>query len=203
MTTSIEISTVALNTIQVLSEAPPTIELQQSAPATLEVSLATIGPRGEKGETGATGLKGDTGPIGPQGDKGIKGDTGPQGPQGPQGVQGPQGIQGIKGDKGDQGDTGTAGPIGQTGPGVAAGGLTNQYLKKNSDTDYDTSWVDIVSNDLNNMAALGLDDGVFVRQNVYVQPSTPTFAPGQVGLWVQTGMGADGTDFTLWFEDVL
>lgn len=62
MNTAIEISTVALNTIQVISEAPPTIELQQSIPATLEVSLATIGPRGEPGVQGVPGIQGVAGP---------------------------------------------------------------------------------------------------------------------------------------------
>ena len=33
---------------------------------------------------------------------------------------------------------------GATGPGVAAGGTTGQFLKKNSSTDYDTSWTDTI-----------------------------------------------------------
>lgn len=56
MTTSIEISTVALNSIQVTSTEPPTIEVQQAAPALLEVSLATIGPKGEQGAQGVPGV---------------------------------------------------------------------------------------------------------------------------------------------------
>jgi hypothetical protein len=61
MTTSIEISTVALNSIQVTSTEPPTIEVQQAAPASLEVSLATIGPKGEQGVPGV-GIQGIPGP---------------------------------------------------------------------------------------------------------------------------------------------
>lgn len=42
-----------------------------------------------------------------------------------------------KGVKGDKGDTG---PQGEVGPGVASGGSENQFLQKNSATDYDTKW---------------------------------------------------------------
>lgn len=44
----------------------------------------------------------------------------------------------IKGPKGDKGD---AGPKGDTGEGVPSGGATGQVLKKKSNTDYDTEWV--------------------------------------------------------------
>lgn len=40
------------------------------------------------------------------------------------------------------GGAGTTGATGPTGPGVAAGGTTGQFLKKNSSTDYDTAWAD-------------------------------------------------------------
>lgn len=71
-------------------------------------------------------MKGDTGAQGPQGLKGDTGATGAQGPQGLQGIQGPAGA------------TGATGPAG---PGVPAGGTTGQSLRKNSATDYDTTWV--------------------------------------------------------------
>lgn len=63
---------------------------------------------------------------------GMKGDTGPQGPQGEQGVQGVQGIQGPKGD------------TGATGQGISPGGTEGQVLAKNSDTDYDTKWINVL-----------------------------------------------------------
>ncbi|MGI9143331.1 MAG: hypothetical protein ACR2IJ_09115 [Fluviibacter sp.] len=66
MTTSIEISTVTLNSIQVTSAEPPIIEVQQVAPASIEVSLATIGPKGEQGLQGVPG-------VGIQGIQGIPG----------------------------------------------------------------------------------------------------------------------------------
>lgn len=51
-----------------------------------------------------------------------------------------RGIPAIKGEKGDTGDTGPQGPKGDTGTGVPPAGLTNQVLKKNSNTDYDFKW---------------------------------------------------------------
>lgn len=55
------------------------------------------------------------------GDKGDTGATGPQGLQGPQGIPGPNGV------------------------GVPTGGAAGQVLAKNSNTDYDTEWVDQTS----------------------------------------------------------
>lgn len=109
------------------------------------------------GPTGPTGPTGPEGPAGADGTNGVDGATGPQGEQGEQGPQGIQGIQGIQGVKGDTGDTGPQGPTGPTGatgsagstgptgPGVPTGGTTGQWLKKNSGTDYDSSWSDLPS----------------------------------------------------------
>jgi hypothetical protein len=38
-------------------------------------------------------------------------------------------------------------------------------------------------------------------QNLVVAATQPTFGTGQAGLWVQTGLGVDGSGFTLWIED--
>jgi hypothetical protein len=43
---------------------------------------------------------------------------------------------------GNKGDIGPTGPKGDTGPGVPAGGLSGQILRKTSDSDYATEWVD-------------------------------------------------------------
>ena len=56
--------------------------------------------------------------------------NGPVGPQGPAGATGPAGPMGA------------TGPTGATGAGVPTGGTTGQILAKNSNTDYDTEWVD-------------------------------------------------------------
>ena len=55
------------------------------------------------------------------------------GEQGPPGPQGPQGIPGTPG--------GPPGPAGAPGAGIIPGGLANQLLAKNSNTDFDMKWV--------------------------------------------------------------
>jgi hypothetical protein len=45
--------------------------------------------------------------------------------------------------KGDTGPTGATGAAGDDGAGVPSGGSTGQFLKKNSGTNFDTSWADI------------------------------------------------------------
>lgn len=45
-----------------------------------------------------------------------------------------------------------------------------------------------------------IEDGIEAASlAVVVSPTNPGLtAPG---IWIQTGLGADGTDWTLWFED--
>jgi hypothetical protein len=81
--------------------------------------------QGQTGAPGAAGAPGATGPTGPTGPTGITGTTGAAGPTGPQGIQGPDGSTGA------------------AGPGLAAGGTTGQWAKKNSAADYDTTWATI------------------------------------------------------------
>jgi hypothetical protein len=73
---------------------------------------------------------------------GTAGAQGPAGPTGPQGVQGPTGAQGPIGSTGPTGATGVTGPAGSAGVGVPTGGTTGQVLAKNSNTAYDTEWID-------------------------------------------------------------
>ena len=44
------------------------------------------------------------------------------------------------------------------------------------------------------------EQGIAGEQSVYVQPTQPTGLTRDY-LWVQTGLGPTGTDWTLWFED--
>jgi hypothetical protein len=60
-------------------------------------------------------------------------------PRGNTGATGATGPQGVKG------DTGATGATGATGPGVAVGGTTGQALVKSSNTDYATTWTDVVT----------------------------------------------------------
>jgi len=106
------------------------------------------GPAGAQGPTGPAGVTGPAGPTGPAGaDSTVPGPTGPAGATGPQGLQGDPGPTGPAGPTGATGLTGATGPAGPTGPtgptgaGVISGGTTDQLLAKNSNTDYDTKWV--------------------------------------------------------------
>ena len=129
------------------------------------------GPQGPQGIQGIQGETGPQGPQGPAGTNGTNGTDGTDGEDGVGIVSiiyketdasgnyvytvtlsnnttyditcpiGPQGIQGATGATGPQGPTGETGATGPAGPGVAAGGTTGQYLRKKSNTDYDTEWV--------------------------------------------------------------
>jgi len=92
--------------------------------------------QGPTGLTGAAGTAGATGATGPTGATGITGAAGPTGPTGPQGIQGVQGVQGT---------------TGAAGPGIAAGGTTGQWIKKNSATNYDTAWSTIAIADVSGL----------------------------------------------------
>ena len=131
----------------------------------------SVGQTGAPGPTGPSGPAGATGATGPKGDTGAQG---PQGIQGPQGVKGDKGDTGNTGAAATiavgttttsapggaaavsnsgtssaavfdftipRGDTG---PAGATGAGVATGGTTGQVLAKASNTNYDTSWINLV-----------------------------------------------------------
>lgn len=110
--------------------------------------VGPAGPQGEQGEQGPQGIQGIQGEVGPAGPQGIQGEVGPAGPAGPEGPQGIQGETGPAGPQGEQGEPGPAGPAGadgvdgQDGEGVPAGGTTGQILAKNSNTDFDTEWID-------------------------------------------------------------
>lgn len=129
------------------------------------------GVQGETGATGSTGPQGPAGTNGTNGTDGTDGEDGvgivsiiyketdASGnyvytvtlsdsttyditcPIGPQGIQGATGATGATGPQGPTGETGATGATGPAGPGVAAGGTTGQYLRKKSNTDYDTEWV--------------------------------------------------------------
>ena len=86
-----------------------------------------------------------TGGIGATGPQGPQGDTGPQGQQGSPGATGATGPTGSTGPTGATGATGSTGATGATGAGVATGGAIGQFLSKNSATDYDTSFKNLVT----------------------------------------------------------
>ena len=70
----------------------------------------------------------------------------------------------------------TSGGIGPAGAGVASGGTTGQVLAKNSNANFDTEWVDSVSEILYNRFTVYGDNGSFywqvtgARSNIIVEP---------------------------------
>ena len=49
-----------------------------------------------------------------------------------------------------------------------------------------------------------IDSAASGTQNVFVQPTQPSagqLGTGHPGLWIQTGLGASGSDMTFWVED--
>jgi hypothetical protein len=52
-------------------------------------------------------------------------------------------LKGEKGQKGENGQNGENGLKGEKGEGIPTGGITGQFLKKKSNTDYEYEWADI------------------------------------------------------------
>lgn len=137
------------NSIATTVEIPTTTVITQHSNSVSKVTIST-GDKGEQGDEGPTGATGATGPTGPQGIQGEtgatgpQGDTGPQGPTGATGPTGPQGEIGLTGPTGATGATGPTGPAGADGAGLIVGGTANQILVKQSGTDYDADWEDLI-----------------------------------------------------------
>lgn len=96
----------------------------------------------------------------------VTGQGGPPGPTGPQGSTGPPGLQGLPG---------STGPPGPAGEGLPPGGITGQFLQKESNADFDIRWFTVP----------GLADEVIIQH----EPD-PT-APG-LDLWVDLDATAGG-----------
>ena len=79
----------------------------------------------------------------------------------------------------DKGDVGPTGAQGEVGPGVPAGGLVGQILRKISDSDYETEWVDpeaienVALNELTDVNLSTLTDG----QVLVYEESTNSWLP--------------------------
>jgi hypothetical protein len=105
------------------------------------------------------------------------------GPEGPIGLTGPTGPTGATG---ATGATGPAGADGDDGVGVPAGGLEGQILAKNTDTDYDTEWIDNYTGDLR--IIVKNDSGVTINKDNVVM------AVGAVGDRIRVAKAvADGS----------
>ena len=185
-------------------------------------ATGATGPTGATGATGATGPTGPTGATGttwrsgsgaPSNGLGVDGDyylrmssgdvylktagtysvvaniLGPTGPTGPTGATGATGATGPTG------ATGATGPTGATGAGVATGGSTGQYLRKNSGTDYDTTWDTLDAADIPNLDAAKITSGVLALARLFA--SAPSAY--QLIRANSAGTGLEGV-YTGWFK---
>ena len=160
------------------------------------------GDMGPTGDTGPTGPQGDIGPTGPTGDVGPTGDTGATGETGATGATGDVGPTGATGPTGPQGDIGPTGDTGPTGVGVPIGGIEGQVLAKNTDTDYDTIWID---NYANQIRVICKNDSATVT----ITKGTVVMAVGAIGDTIEIAPAVnDGTVDAEYFigvaaEDIL
>jgi hypothetical protein len=180
------------------------------------------GEKGERGEQGPQGLPGRNGMDGRDGLDGLDGAPGQQGERGPMGPQGLPGLPGERGEKGDPGERGQRGERGERGlqgmPGPI--GPMPKYERKGYQIRFEKApgeWGEWIVIPVGGGGGGGRDDKLFDRQKelvtladekkngavpVFIQDTQPDFNGGK-GLWLQTGMGTSGSDFTLWFEDGL
>lgn len=95
------------------------------------------------------------------------------------GKDGKDGEQGPMGPAGPVGPMGPVGPKGNDGIGVPPGGNSGQYLKKKSNSDYDTEWSDVQGGGSGNVNSVNGKTGnvVLSAEDVNALPSdTPLFS---------------------------
>jgi len=164
--------------------------------------ITEVGPTGPQGNQGASGIQGPTGPTGPTGPRGATGPTGATGAKGNQGDTGQQVlVLGVLGDASDLPETnnnpGDAYIIGDDlwlysivtnswinagtyrGAGVAFGGDTGQVLIKASSENFDTEWVDAVS-ELDDLDDVSVADPIGGEALVYSET---------LGQWININTG--------------
>jgi hypothetical protein len=105
---------------------------------------------------------------------------------------------------GDLGAVGPTGPRGETGPGVPAGGLSGQILRKTSNSDYATEWVDPESvqnvslTELTDIDLSSLSDGqvlVYDEETGTWIPTSPESLPQSTGALSGTIEGGSASTF--------
>ncbi len=105
---------------------------------------------------------------------------------------------------GDRGDIGPTGPQGVAGPGVPAGGLSGQILRKTSNSDYATEWVDPESvqdvslTELTDVDLSSLSDGqvlVYDEETGTWIPTSPESLPQSTGALSGTIEGGSASTF--------
>lgn len=86
-------------------------------------------------------------------------------------LKGPQGLQGIQG------------PTGPTGPGVPTGGTSGQYLKKDSSTNYDTSFETPDTTPTNGSSKLITSGGVYTANNSKANLTASNLSTSNITSW--------------------
>ncbi len=192
-----------------------------------EGSFGKQGIEGSSGKQGAVGLEGKEGPAGIQGLKGEQGRQGISGLAGPKGDQGEKGEQGPGGGAGPKGDKGPTGPRGSMGP----EGPPPKHEVEDSSIRFELytglwgPWIDLGRR----VQELGPDEEIYIPagahgpggfvgkngfvitgktgrqgvpgpQNLFVQNTAPVTDQASY-LWIQTGLGDDGSDCTIFVED--
>lgn len=177
-----------------------------TGPQGIQGDIGPAGPQGIQGNAGPQGIQGNTGnpgsvwytgTIAPPSATGVINDwylnkttgdvylktaastwTYQSNITGPQGLTGPQGSQGLQGPTGPQGPIGNTGPAGPTGQGVPTGGTLNQVLAKNSSTNYDTTWVSVMTQAQADLRYIQLSGGTLTGP--LILNADPTVALGAV-----------------------
>ncbi len=96
---------------------------------------------------------------------------------------------------GDRGQVGATGPVGPAGPGVPSGGTTGQILRKTSNADYDSEWVDaeavqdVALNELTDVDLSSLTNG----QVLVYEQSTNRWIPASPESLPQSSESLSGT----------
>jgi hypothetical protein len=144
------------------------------------------------------------GPIGLTGDKGETGEQGPKGNEGPRGLPGADGPRGYTGDKGERGEDGEQG---EQGVGVesvtqAADGDLIFHMTDGSEEVVELPYGLSGASGSGSQHTTVVTGGASATENkdVFVGPDAPTATTDQY-LWIQTGLGADGECFSVWFND--
>jgi len=141
-----------------------------------------------KGEQGEQGLKGDKGDRGEPGKDGKDGRDGIDGSTGKDGIDGEDGISVVDAKvdfddtlvltlsngkeinvgevKGEKGENGRDGNTGANGIGVPTGGTSGQILAKNSNSDYDTHWINNTGGGGGGISSVASADGTVIVSTV-------------------------------------
>lgn len=138
---------------------------------------------------------------GPHGEQGLPGRDGLPGPQGKEGARGPEGLRGPEG---PQGPAGADGEEGLDGRGVesvsqAADGDLIFHMTDGTEEVIELPYGLLGASESHTTVAVG-GQSPTEPKDVFVSDTQPAASTDQY-LWIQTGLGEDGTGFTAWFND--